>query len=82
MSKTSSLVILALTATAFSRIIFTLFKDPEGPNLLVVMVTAVIIFGLSLITFGLSAKQEGKKKLLFPLVTQLVVVGIFYLFLK
>jgi hypothetical protein len=46
------------------------------------MVTAVIIFGLSLITFGLSAKQEGKKKLLFPLVTQLVVVGIFYLFLK
>lgn len=42
--RKSSLLILAITAVAFSRIMFALFHDPEGPNLLVVTVGAAVIY--------------------------------------
>ncbi len=42
------LLILAVTAAACSRLIFFLIEDPEGPNLLVVMGMAAILFVLSL----------------------------------
>jgi hypothetical protein len=46
-SKQISLLILAITAIACSRIVFALFDDPEGPNLLIVFVLAAIIYLVS-----------------------------------
>lgn len=47
-SKRIPLVILGITAIICSRTMLVSLNDPEGPNLLVVMVGAVIIYFLSL----------------------------------
>jgi hypothetical protein len=43
-SKKIRLIIVALIAIACSKIVFFLINDPEGPNLLIVIGLAVIIF--------------------------------------
>lgn len=40
------LLALLLLSFAISRFVFFLINDPEGPNLLIVTVLAMIIFGL------------------------------------
>src|SRR4051794_2446886 len=45
--KNGSLVILAITAVACSRMTFAFFNDPEGPNLLVVTGMAAVIYLVS-----------------------------------
>ncbi len=47
-SKKTSLVILGLASLVCSRFIFSLIDDPEGPNLLIVVVLATVIFSVSL----------------------------------
>jgi len=42
--KRNSLLILAVVSLALSRAMFYFINDPEGPNLVVVMGLAVIIF--------------------------------------
>ena len=42
--KNWSLVILMITAFACSRSVFAAINDPEGPNLLIVSVLAVVLF--------------------------------------
>ncbi len=42
-----SLVFLGVTALLFSRALFFFFNDPEGPNLLIVVVLAVCIWSIS-----------------------------------
>ena len=39
-----SLVILAITSIASAKAIFTLINDPEGPNLLVVVGLAAVLY--------------------------------------
>ena len=51
-SKKISLLILGLTALVCSRMMFAFFDDPEGPNLLVVVGAALIIYGVSLLTYA------------------------------
>jgi hypothetical protein len=46
-----SLLILSLTAVVCSRLMFVFFTDPEGPNLLVVIVAAALIYGASLLMY-------------------------------
>jgi hypothetical protein len=43
-STKGSLLLLGVTALACSRTLFFLFHDPEGPNLLIVTVLAVILY--------------------------------------
>lgn len=43
-SKKTSLVILGIVSIVCSRIIFLFINDPEGPNLLVVIGLAVILY--------------------------------------
>lgn len=79
-SKKVSLVILAVTSLVGSRLLFALFNDPEGPNLLVVTVAAAIIYFLSL---GVYASRSfgsftGLKRLLLTIFVQVVIVTIFY----
>ena len=42
-----SLLVLAITAFACARAVFVVIADPEGPNLLVVAVLAVLLFLVS-----------------------------------
>lgn len=49
--KYISLLILAITAGACSRVMFAFINDPEGPNVLVVTVMAAIIYLPSLAVY-------------------------------
>lgn len=46
-SKNISLLLLGLMSIVVARGLFFFVNDPEGPNLLVVGVTALIIYALS-----------------------------------
>lgn len=63
---------------------FFFFDDPEGPNLLVVMVMAAIIYVPSLAgyTYWHPVKQDGLKKLLLLILGQIILVTIFYVCLR
>ncbi len=81
-SKNTSLTILGITAVVLSRIMFIFFDDPEGPNLLVVLGMALIIYFLSLITYLLGPSINGLKKLLLVIFVQIMIVVAFYFCLK
>lgn len=91
--KKTSLLILGLTSLALSRGMFWFFDDPEGPNLLVVIVTAGTIFSLSLLLpsfyHSSSLDKNGKydkssdeclKSFLPIIIIQiLIVIGLYFL---
>ncbi len=47
MTKNISLLLLGLASIVLSRVVFLFVNDPEGPNLLVIMALAAIIFAVS-----------------------------------
>lgn len=81
---------LGVTAVVCSRTMFIYFDDPEGPNLLVVMVAAAIIYFLSLAAylFNPVAKNTlqdlslstsiGFKSFIFVLIIQIIITTAFY----
>lgn len=77
-SKKISLLILGLTAIVFSRAMFVFFNDPEGPNLLIVIVAAAIVYFLSLAAY-LSNLSETKKFLLAVFI-QIIIVTLGVIF--
>ncbi len=93
-SKRISLLILGVTALVCARTMFWFFEDPEGPNLLVVTVMALIIYFLSLVIYLADPVPEsafrrfflssllGPKRLLAVVFIQMVIATIFYLCLK
>lgn len=50
-SKRWTFFILAVTAVALSRAMFSFFDDPEGPNLLIVAFAAALVYGASLAAY-------------------------------
>jgi len=83
-SKKTSLLILVVTSFVFSRFLFFLFNDPEGPNLLVVTGMAVIIFLLSFAVYVYypATSFSGLKKLLLVIFVQILIVTGFYFLLS
>ena len=84
-SKKISLVILGITSILCSRAMFFFINDPEGPNLLVVMVMAGIIYFLSLavyVFYPSTLPFKGLKRLLLVIFIQILIVTGFYLFLN
>lgn len=81
-SKKVSLLILGITAIASSKVLFALFNDPEGPNLLIVTVMALILFFLSWATYLFNFSTTGLKRLLLAIAVQILLVAGLYLFLK
>jgi hypothetical protein len=73
-SKKTSLLLLVITAFACSRTLFFLFHDPEGPNLLIVTVLALLLYGASFIAWLFIPATTASKKLLFGMGTQLLIV--------
>ena len=71
-SKKISLL-LVVTALACSRTLF-FFHDPEGPNLLIVTVLALLLYSASWIAWRFIPATTTSKKLLFAICTQLLIV--------
>ncbi len=77
-SKKTSLVILGIISLVCSRVLFIFFNDPEGPNLLIVIGMAGILYVLSLAVYAFNS--SGPKKFLFAILIQiLVVIGLYFL---
>ncbi len=81
-SKKTALVILGLVALVCSRVMFFLFNDPEGPNLVVVIGMALILFFMSLVAYLylLNHSTTDPKRLLFTIAIQIMIAtGIYFL---
>ena len=77
-SKKTSLLLLGITALVCSRTLFFLFHDPEGPNLLVVTVLALILYVASFIVWRFIPATTESKKLLLGICTQILIVTSLY----
>ena len=80
-SKKTSLIILAITALVCSRVMFSLFNDAEGPNLLIVVGAAVILYILSLLAYLLKSSLSSSKRLFLGILIQIILaLGLYVLF--
>jgi len=78
--KTVSLLILAATALACSATVLHSFRDPEGPNPLIIVGLAAIIYLLSLAFYlpRIVPTLAGPSRVLAAIIVQLVVaVGVY-----
>jgi hypothetical protein len=71
-TKKSSLL-LVITAFLCSRTLLFFFHDPEGPNLLIVTVLALILYSASFIAWRF-IPASASKKILFAICAQLLIV--------
>ena len=70
--------LLAVTAFVCSRTVFHFFNDPEGPNLLIVTVLALILYGASFVAWRFVPATTAGTKLLLGICTQLLIVAGLY----
>lgn len=79
-SRKHSLIILGITAVIFSRLLFFFFHDPEGPNLLIVIVVATMVYLVSLTMYVLSSFTDNFKRFWLAIFIQLMlVIGLYFL---
>ena len=78
-SKKTSLLLLVITAFTCSRTLFFFFHDPEGPNLLIVTVLALLLYGASFIVWKFIPATTAGKKILSAICTQLLIVTGLYM---
>ncbi len=79
-SKRITFLILGITSILSSRLLFFFFDDPEGPNLLIVMVMAGFIYAVSLFLYTRNSLLQfaGLKRLLVLIFIQVLLVTILY----
>lgn len=80
-SKNAPLLILGITAVVCSRAMFFFINDPEGPNLLVVLGAATIVYLLSLAAYAPGFQITGPRRLVSAILIQILLVAGFYFFL-
>lgn len=78
-SKKASLLLLGVTALVGSSVLFRLFNDPEGPNLLVVVGAAGIVYVLSLAAYVLRPSANAHTKLLVAICIQIAAIICLYI---
>ncbi len=78
------MLILVITAVVCSRIMFAFFNDPEGPNLLVVVGMASIIYLVSSAAYlsNVYPSLTGFKRSSAAIFVQIFVATGFYLALR
>jgi hypothetical protein len=79
-SNKFSFVLLGITALLCSGASFWFFHDPEGPNLLVVLGTAVVLYVLSVIPYAFSSSLSHFTKLLLTILIQIILAAGFVFF--
>jgi hypothetical protein len=83
LSKKTSSIILGITSLICSRTMFALFNDLEGPNLLIVVVMAAIVYALSFLALRLFRPAvTGQKRLFLAIAIQILIVTVFYFCLR
>jgi hypothetical protein len=84
MPQWRSLLVLAITAAACSRIMFAMIEDPEGPNLLVVTVMGAVIFlpSFALYRSKLVPSLTGLIRMAAAILIQIVIMTGFYFALR
>jgi len=78
----TSLLILGITSLICSRLMFFFFSDPEGPNPVVIVGMAAILYSLSLVVYLSNSLVlfTGIKRLLLGIFIQAILAtGIFFL---
>ena len=80
--KKSSLLILGITSLVFSRIVFFLFNDPEGPNPVVITGLAAILWSLSLLTYFLKSPSATLNWLLLAITVQIIIAACLWSLLR
>jgi hypothetical protein len=78
----ASLLILGISSLFCSRAMFYFFNDPEGPNLVVVIGMAVIVYLPSLAAYSFVPSVTGLKRLLVAIAVQVMIVTGAYFLLK
>jgi len=71
------LLLLLLTAFTSSRLLFFFFHDPEGPNLLIVTVLALILFSASFLAWRFIPATTSRKLLLAICAQVVIVTGLY-----
>ena len=78
LTRKKSLLLLAATALICSRGFFALVDDPEGPNLLIVSVLAIVIYSLSLVPHLPKLNRITRKGVLISICIQSIsTTGLF-----
>lgn len=81
--KNISLIILGLTSIVCTRLMLMLINDPEGPNLLVVLVMSAVVYTLALPVYFLSLEAPRQiTKILLTFLAQVIIVAIMYIFIR
>jgi len=81
--KKRPLLILGITALMSSRMLFFFFDDPEGPNLLVVTVTAAIVYLVCLTTYAFDPSVNDTKRFWLAVFIQVIlIISLYFLGLK
>ena len=65
-----------------SRVLFALFDDPEGPNVLIVVGMALLLYAVSVVTYMRIPQVMGTRRVLLAILTQVLVVVVSYLALR
>lgn len=83
-SKKIPLLILGVTAMLSSRTMFVSFDDPEGPNLLIISVLALIVYflTLSLTVYLFKLPITRLKGLLVTIFLQVLTVTVLFFLLR
>lgn len=81
-SKKLPLMILGITSILCSRMTFLFFNDPEGPNLLVVLGLAAILYFPSVAIYAFKSSASNRKRLLLAISAQMLIAVILYLTLS
>lgn len=80
-SKKNALLVLGAASLVCSRTMFLFFNDPEGPNLVVVIGMAAIVFLPSLAVYVFYSSTTDLKRFWLALLTQIMLVTGLYFFL-
>jgi len=81
-SRKTALLILGITSIVCSRTWFFFLNDPEGPNLLIVMVLAAVVYSVSFAAYTFTASTTPPKRLLVAISAQILFVTSLYFLLR
>lgn len=81
LSRKTSLVFLFAIAAVASRTLLVSFDDPEGPNLLIVSVLALVVYGVSLLGYRRGTASTVLKNFMTAILIQALLLASFYFLL-
>ncbi|MCA9363703.1 hypothetical protein KC727_00595 [Candidatus Kaiserbacteria bacterium] len=79
MAVKTSWLVLGATALVLSKTVFWFFDDPEGPNLLIVTVLALVLYFPSMLVCSRCVGVESAKLTLAILTQVALAVGVYTL---